>query len=146
MFRKFWLPILLSILASPLWGQDTLVDRLRIRAESLLRCASSSHASAGRFRTPSPQVGAAAQPVVSKMQLALQRRVPPPRPNDSQVLPARSKPSQLSPVWLMKPSPQTGAWQGTILTRPEVVTRDETLTITGSACIDQQSVVTSPLP
>ena len=37
MFRKFWLPILLSIVASPLWGQDTLVDRLRIRAESLLR-------------------------------------------------------------------------------------------------------------
>src|SRR5438045_3131283 len=37
MFRKFWLPVSLSILASPLWAQDTLVDRLRIRAESLLR-------------------------------------------------------------------------------------------------------------
>jgi len=41
---------------------------------------------------------------------------------------------------------QAGAWQGTILSRPEVVTRDETLTIDGSACVAQQSVVTSPLP
>jgi len=41
---------------------------------------------------------------------------------------------------------QAGVWQGTILSRPEVVTRDETLTIDGSACLEQQSVVTSPLP
>lgn len=41
---------------------------------------------------------------------------------------------------------QTGAWQGTILSRPEVVTRDEFLAINGSACVEQQSVVTSPLP
>src|SRR5205814_1413562 len=37
MFRKPWLLVSLGIVACPLWGQDTLVDRLRIRAESLLR-------------------------------------------------------------------------------------------------------------
>jgi hypothetical protein len=41
---------------------------------------------------------------------------------------------------------QAGVWQGTILVRDQVVTRDETLTIDGSPCVDNQSVVTSPLP
>lgn len=41
---------------------------------------------------------------------------------------------------------QTGAWQGTILVRDQLVARDEVLTIDGSSCIDVQSVVTSPLP
>ena len=41
---------------------------------------------------------------------------------------------------------QAGAWQGTILVRDQFVARDEVLTIDGSACVDNQSVVTSPLP
>ena len=41
---------------------------------------------------------------------------------------------------------QTGAWQGTILVRPELVARDESMTIDGSSCVAAQSVVTSPLP
>jgi hypothetical protein len=43
-------------------------------------------------------------------------------------------------------NPQTGAWQGTILVRDQLIARDEVLTIDGSACVDVQSVVTSPLP
>jgi hypothetical protein len=41
---------------------------------------------------------------------------------------------------------QTGPWQGTLLMRPQVVARDEVLSIDGSACLVEQSVVTSPLP
>jgi hypothetical protein len=41
---------------------------------------------------------------------------------------------------------QTGAWQATLLVRDQLVARDEVLTIDGSSCIDNQSVVGSPLP
>jgi len=41
---------------------------------------------------------------------------------------------------------QTGAWQGTILVRDQLVARDEVLSIDGSSCVDNQSAVGSPLP
>ena len=37
MCRRFGLLLILGVLASPLFGQDTLISRLRIRADSLLR-------------------------------------------------------------------------------------------------------------
>src|SRR6185436_2991311 len=69
-----------------------------------------SHSSLGWFTTPSPQVGAAVQPMTLKLrQSAAQARAPAEKPCDWHVCEARSVPSHTSNGWLRRLSPQRGA-------------------------------------